>query len=232
MPPPGRHPAWPTSRSAPDPRAARRGFPRPGPAPDRHSDCVREIRQRSGSRRPPSPGSDWIIRVRMPSVTTSIRVSRPDLRLAPDAVADGLADRLAQGGGHPLGGGAGGQTARFQHHDAARDQTRGEQVQRHPRGLARTGRGLQHGHAAGGHGVAQGGQGVVDGQGSGLGRDLASALSPQPRHQCKPNRGDPRSAGAQVFGLACGAKAPCLRWVACLGRPRGCRWPLVCGKLG
>jgi hypothetical protein len=45
------------------------------PAQGRRSGCVREIRQRSHSPHAGKLGSDWIIRVRMPSVTTSIRVA-------------------------------------------------------------------------------------------------------------------------------------------------------------
>ena len=73
---------------------------------------------------PESSGSDWIIRVRIPSVTTSIRVARRYFRLATDPVADGLAPVLAQGLRHPLGGGARGKAARFQHEDAAVGETR------------------------------------------------------------------------------------------------------------
>ncbi len=42
-----------------------------------------------------------------------------DLRLAPDAVADGRPDRFAQRLGHALGRGAGGEAAGFEHEDAA-----------------------------------------------------------------------------------------------------------------
>ena len=49
--------------------------------------------------------------------------------------------------GHALGGGAGGEAARLQHHDAARHGARVQQGQRHPRRLAGTRRGLQHGTA-------------------------------------------------------------------------------------
>ena len=76
------HPASPTSPPAPDRRAKPREFPRPKPAPDRHSKTARETRQRSARRHPSSPGSLWIIRVKIPSVTTSIRVAlaRPSPR--------------------------------------------------------------------------------------------------------------------------------------------------------
>ena len=90
---------------------------------------------------PGSSGSDWIIRVRMPSVTTSIAApgtASPRMR-KPTAPPDRLAEPLRQ----PLGGGAGGDAARLQHQDAARNPGL-EQVQRHPRRLAGAGRRLQH----------------------------------------------------------------------------------------
>ena len=55
----------------------------------------------------------------MPSVTTSMRVAAETRGLAADAVADGCAHRLAQASRPALGGGAGGEAARLQHHDAA-----------------------------------------------------------------------------------------------------------------
>src|SRR5690606_40039756 len=60
---------------------------------------------------------------------------RAHLAVQADAVADGLADRLAQFAGQPFGGGAGGQPARFQHEDALPGQPGlVEQRQRHTGG--------------------------------------------------------------------------------------------------
>jgi len=86
-------------------------------------------------------------------------------RLAAHAIADGLARYLAQGLGQPFGGSAGGQAAGFQHHDAALGQASVQQRQGHARGLARAGRGLQHGAARAAQGGDQIGQDGVDGKG-------------------------------------------------------------------
>ena len=65
--------------------------------------------------------------------------------LAAHPVADGLARGLAQGLCHPFRCGAHSKATRFQHDNPALDQPRLQQGQWHPRGFARTGRGLQHG---------------------------------------------------------------------------------------
>jgi hypothetical protein len=60
-----------------------------------------------------------------------------DLRLHPHPEADRLAHGLAEGGGHPLGGGAGGQAAGLEDDDPALPRPGlGQQLQRDDRGLA------------------------------------------------------------------------------------------------
>jgi hypothetical protein len=93
----------------------------------------------------------------------------PRLRLAPDAVADGAAHRLAQGLGHALGRGAGGEAARLQHDDPAGGDPRLEHGQRHPGGFPRAWRRLKDGAAARPQGGEQVRNGVLDGQGVGHG---------------------------------------------------------------
>ena len=82
--------------------------------------------------------------------------------LAADAVADGLAHRLAKAFGHPLGRGAGREAAGFEHHDAPRGL--GQKGEGDARGLARPRRGLQYGLPRACHGRQKGGKGIVDGQ--------------------------------------------------------------------
>ena len=92
----------------------------------------------------------------------------------PHPVSNRLADGFAKRLRHPLGGGAGGEPARFQHQDFAFAGPRlAGQHQRHPRGLAGAGRRHQHRSRA----VCQGGkqvrQGGVDRQrGEGVHRVL------------------------------------------------------------
>jgi len=84
----------------------------------------------------------------------------------PRAVADGVAEWLVQQRGHARGGGAGGQAAGFQHQNALIAAPRGVQhAERYERGLARSGRGDEHGIAAGCQGVPQRGQGIRDRKG-------------------------------------------------------------------
>jgi len=85
-----------------------------------------------------------------------------DLRVAPDPVADRAPDRLAQGLGHALGAGAGGQPARLQHQDAAPGP--GQKRQRHPGRLARTGRRDQHRLSGPGQRPGQVRDDIIDGQ--------------------------------------------------------------------
>ena len=85
-------------------------------------------------------------RVKMPSVTISIRVLRdtfePNRTRKPDRFADLFAERLR----HALGGGARGEPARLEHQDAAvPDPVLFGEHQRHPRRLAGAGRRHQHG---------------------------------------------------------------------------------------
>ncbi len=120
------------------------------------------------------------MRVKMPSVITSMRGAAPDLRAEAGAVADRLAGALAERGRHPLGGGAGGDAARLQHEKlAAGDPRLVQQSERHARGLARAGRGYQHGGSALAQRRGQRRQRVVDGQGRGEGdRHRAMAIQP------------------------------------------------------
>ena len=76
-------------------------------------------------------------RVKMPSVTTSIRVARDTFEPKRTRRPDGLADFLAQRLGHALGGRARREPARLQHDDlfALRPAFVGEH-ERHARGLA------------------------------------------------------------------------------------------------
>ena len=95
---------------------------------------------------PSSDGSSRIRRVKMPSVTTSMRVRARDLRAEAHARADRLADLLAQRRRHARGRGARGEPARLQHQDLLVLRPRlVEQHQRHARGLAGAGRRDQHG---------------------------------------------------------------------------------------
>ena len=95
---------------------------------------------------PVSSGSSCSRRVRMPSVTTSMRVPRRHLRLEADAVADRLAPPLSpRCRAMNLRGSARRDPPRLQHHDLAAGQPRRvEQCQRHLRGLARARWRLQH----------------------------------------------------------------------------------------
>ena len=64
-----------------------------------------------------------------------------DARLEPHAVADGVADALAERGGHALGDGARREPARLEHHDALAARPRLlEQRERHDGALAGAGR--------------------------------------------------------------------------------------------
>ena len=82
---------------------------------------------------------------------------RPHLAVQANAVAHRLADPFAQLAGQALGGGAGGQSAWFEHEDGLSGQPgRIEQRQRHAGGLAGAGRRLQHHFVAGAQGIAQG----------------------------------------------------------------------------
>ena len=74
---------------------ARRGPRAPARGRGRPAARARGTRRRSRSRRRAGRASDWSIRVRMPSVTTSIAAARH--RLAADAVADPAADRARRG---------------------------------------------------------------------------------------------------------------------------------------
>ena len=96
-------------------------------------------------------------------------------RIAAHPVADRLAGAFADLFGKTFGGRAGGKAAWFQHHDLAARQPGIAHCQRHPRRLARAGRGLQHGAAMRLQGGDEGGQGGVDRQGHGRvmpGRDV------------------------------------------------------------
>jgi len=63
-------------------------------------------------------------------------------------------------------GGACGEAARLEHHEALAAQPRlADQGERHPRGLAGTGWRLEHGHAARGERGAEGGESLLDGEG-------------------------------------------------------------------
>ena len=77
-------------------RAGGAWLPAPAPGRDRRPGCARGIRRRCTRPTPSSAGSSCSMRVRMPSVTTSMRVCGPTSRVQPHAIADGLADRLAQ----------------------------------------------------------------------------------------------------------------------------------------
>ena len=83
------------------------------------------------------------------------------------------ADALAQTMGQTLGCGAGGQSARLQHHDPARDLI--QQGQRHPRRLARPRRRDQNRAAMRGQGRAKRRQNVFDGQAVGHPQGYAKA---------------------------------------------------------
>ena len=90
---------------------------------------------------------------------------RSDVTFVPGAVADGLADPLAQEVGHPPGRGPGGQAPRLEDHDATVTPPRlVEQAQRHHGGLARSRLGLEHGGAHGGQRVPDVGHRRLHGQ--------------------------------------------------------------------
>ena len=80
-------------------------------------------------------------RVNTPSVTTSIRVARETWEAEAHTIADGGADRLAQGRCHARGRSAGGEPARGEHQDlfSGRPILAGEH-ERYSRGLAGAGR--------------------------------------------------------------------------------------------
>jgi hypothetical protein len=89
---------------------------------------------------PSSDGSSCSIRRNSPSVTTSMRCARSHLGVEPHAVADGLADMLAQSRRHAPRRGARRQPSRLLHDDLAAAQPRRiEQRQRHARRLAGAG---------------------------------------------------------------------------------------------
>ena len=94
-------------------------------------------------------------------------------RFTADAIPDPPADALAQTMGQTLGCGAGGQSARLQHHDPARDLI--QQGQRHPRRLARPRRRDQNRAAMRGQGRAKRRQNVFDGQAVGHPQGYAKA---------------------------------------------------------
>ncbi len=77
-------------------------------------------------------------------------------RVATDPVADGSADRLIKLASHPPRRGASGEPPRLEHHDAPAAQPRlVEQRERHPGGLTRARRRLQHSRPAVAEGIAQ-----------------------------------------------------------------------------
>ena len=91
---PARRRAWPTSRGGAGRAAGAGGRRGPGPGRGRPAGCARGTRRRSTSPTPSSDGSRCSRRVRMPSVTTSIRVAGPTRPVVAGAVADGVADLL------------------------------------------------------------------------------------------------------------------------------------------
>jgi len=89
---------------------------------------------------------------------------RPDLAVQADAIANGLANPLAQLAGQSLGCRARGQAARFEHDELLPGQPRlVEQRQRHTGGLASARRCFEHRFVALLQGLAQRGQRLVDG---------------------------------------------------------------------
>jgi hypothetical protein len=87
-----------------------------------------------------------------------------DLRLPPDAVADGPPAGLAQGLCHALGRRAGGEAARLQQQDAPLSPGL-QQREGHARRLARAGRGLKDGASLPAERGDQLGQDILDRQG-------------------------------------------------------------------
>ena len=126
------------------------------------------------------------------------------LGIAAHPVADGLAGVFAQGRGHAVGGGAGGQAARLEHDDLLRGEACVEHGQRHAGGLAGARRGLQHRAPLGAQGGDQVGQDVVDGQGVACHAGVM---------------GDRRAQGQ--MGRACGASPGTGAWGRCPGRALG-----------
>ena len=89
---------------------------------------------------------------------------RPDPAFQTDPITDGLAHFLTQLTGQPLRCRPRSQTARLQHQDGLPGQPGFlKQRERHTRGLARAGRGFEHGFVAGGQRLAQGWQDGIDG---------------------------------------------------------------------
>ena len=86
-----------------------------------------------------------------------------DLGAEPHPQADRVADPLAEGGRHALGGTAGREAPGFEEDDLLPPDPRFiEEGQRHPRGLAGSRRRHEHGGAARGQGRPQGGEGGFD----------------------------------------------------------------------
>ena len=132
-----------------DPRAGPAARRAPAPGRDRRRASARGIRRTARRRRRRATGSSRISRVKMPSVTTSMRVLRdtfePKRTRRPTVSPTLLAERRR----HALGGGARGEPARLQHQDfLVRRPRLVEQHQRHARGLAGAGRRDQHGGIA------------------------------------------------------------------------------------
>ena len=94
---------------------------------------------------PSSAGSDCSIRVSTPSVTHLDARGARDARVETHAVADGVADALAERLRHARGDRTRGQAPRLEHQQLPPAHPRlSEQRQRHHRALAGAGRGLQH----------------------------------------------------------------------------------------
>ena len=116
---------------------------------DRRRASARGTRRTARPRRRSSSGSSRIMRANTPSVTTSIRVLRADLRAEPHAQSHRLADRFAQRARHPVRRRARGEPARLEHDDLAPgDPGLVEQRERHARGLAGARRRDEHGGVA------------------------------------------------------------------------------------
>ncbi|KPC04970.1 Uncharacterized protein AC501_1782 [Pseudomonas amygdali pv. lachrymans] len=89
---------------------------------------------------------------------------RTDPTFQTDSITHRLTDLLAQLTGQPLGGCSCGQSPRLQHQNGLPGQPGFlKQRERHTRGLARAGRGFEHGFMARGQGLAQGWQDGIDG---------------------------------------------------------------------
>ena len=98
---------------------------------------------------PGSSGSSRIIRDSTPSVTTRMRVLAETAVFHAHGITDRAAGLLAEQRGHASGGGAGGEPARLEQHDAAVAQPALiKQRQRHERRLAGARRRHQHGTVA------------------------------------------------------------------------------------